>query len=576
MRQVMLGLVVVCLLLSASGDIWAQEGGAWGWGGNPVFGLGHNGNSSFLEEAEYIDVPYQAGSISDVHAMAGDYYVKSDGTVWQYGFYNEVCEYLPEPVMAYDETYGEVPLTDIVAVSAGGGHLLALASDGTVWTWGDNTYGQLGYSGTFPDRLARQVPNVVGIVEIAAGGSHCVALDDQAMRVWTWGCNSNGQLGIGSVDNNAHATPQYISLASQETTPEAIGAGVDHTLIVGADMKVYACGNNDAGQLGVWEPGVYGNCSTPTTVKYLDEFDEVQDWEGFLAVAGGNGFSVGIAECDATTAVYAWGISDDGQAGASGGVQEYPVQITILGGGAIVGVDQVVAGSAHAMARVGDVVWAWGWDGMGQLGAQAGGGSTEHAIQVLMDDVQWIASSCTSNSSRAIASNPIELSLTFDWNWSYCNTQYTTQDRHKSVLTVTVVSDPGGSGTYEVDVMETPWSNDSFSINSTGSIYVWNFVAGRRPAPDVAAYYDFIVHVRNTTARTQALVVQADLPERRVLADVTAEGDVTAMDKYYLNCYLNGYWTPYPSRCYDFDGDGVGDAADLLIINRILNGLSIP
>ena len=577
MRQILLGLVAVCLLLSAGGVVAAQEGGLWGWGSNPAFSLGHNGNSGFQEQEEFIDVPFQAGCMSDVSAMAGSCFVRSDGTVWRLGLYNEDCEYLPEQVMAYDDVYGEVALANIVAVSSAGVdsqfHWMALASNGEVWTWGDNQYGQLGYSGSFPDWLARRIPNMTGIVEIAAGGNHCVALDRVGMRIWTWGRNDCGQLGIGQSDESAHPTPQYITLAWDETTPTAIGAGVSHTLVVGANEKVYACGDNSNGRLGVWAPGLGGSCVALTTVKedYL-----LGDLEGVMAVAGGDGFSVAIVNSVQGTTVYAWGLSDEGQAGAGGGIQEYPVQISILGGGAILGVDQVVAGRRHAMARCGDIVWAWGWDGMGQLGAQAGGGSTDEAILVLLDDVQSIASGCSSDSSRAIAANPIVLSLTFDWDWAYCNTAVTTADRNKSVLTVSVVSDPGGSGTYEVDVMEAPTSNGSFGIESTASMWAWDFRSGRRPAPDVDAYYDFTVHVRNTTSHTQALVVQTGSLERRILADVDNDGSVTATDRFYLNRYLNGLSTPYTLRNYDFDGDGSVTACDLLAMNQVLNGINVP
>jgi hypothetical protein len=70
-------------------------------------------------------------------------------------------------------------------------------SDGTVWAWGGNSSGQLG-DGTFTDRVNPvQVSGLSGVVSIAAGEEHSVALKSNGV-VMTWGFNGSGQLGDGT------------------------------------------------------------------------------------------------------------------------------------------------------------------------------------------------------------------------------------------------------------------------------------------------------------------------------------------------------------------------------------------
>ena len=88
------------------------------------------------------------------------------------------------------------------AISAGWGR--------TLWSWGDNTYGQLG-DGT---RVAKRSPILIGseFTAVAAGGIHAVALKKDG-TVWAWGENSSGELGNGSNgsgSNNEHFRPKQV------------------------------------------------------------------------------------------------------------------------------------------------------------------------------------------------------------------------------------------------------------------------------------------------------------------------------------------------------------------------------
>jgi alpha-tubulin suppressor-like RCC1 family protein len=61
-------------------------------------------------------------------------------------------------------------LTDVVAIAAGSAHSLALKSDGTVWSWGGNTNGQLGNGTNIDSNIPVQVSDLTGVADIAASG----------------------------------------------------------------------------------------------------------------------------------------------------------------------------------------------------------------------------------------------------------------------------------------------------------------------------------------------------------------------------------------------------------------------
>jgi alpha-tubulin suppressor-like RCC1 family protein len=85
----------------------------------------------------------------------------------------------------------------VISAKNGSFYTMALKSDGTVWTWGDNTSGQLG-DGTLTTRINPiRVSALTGITAIDAGGYHTVALKSDG-AVWMWGNNASGELFDGT------------------------------------------------------------------------------------------------------------------------------------------------------------------------------------------------------------------------------------------------------------------------------------------------------------------------------------------------------------------------------------------
>ena len=134
-------------------------------------------------------------------------------------------------------------MTGVVALAAGQYYSLALKSDGTVWAWGFNTYGELG-DGTTTNRFSPvQVSGLTDVVAVAAGLSHGLALKSDG-TVWAWGPNSNGQLGDGTTTNRS--SPVRVSGL---TGVVAVAGGQYHSLALKYDGTVVAWGLNTFSQL---------------------------------------------------------------------------------------------------------------------------------------------------------------------------------------------------------------------------------------------------------------------------------------------------------------------------------------
>ena len=158
-------------------------------------------------------VPVGADQQSEgVVAIAPDVALKGDGTLWRVGTGHimtlaGVAAIDDGIVLKADGTVWDVRQNDLpggyewVQVSGLNGvvsvaghrrvwpndHSLALQSDGTVWAWGSNRWGQLGNGGSIFSKVPRTVRNLSGVVSVAAGGVHSHALEQDG-TVWYWGC----------------------------------------------------------------------------------------------------------------------------------------------------------------------------------------------------------------------------------------------------------------------------------------------------------------------------------------------------------------------------------------------------
>jgi len=256
-----------------------------------------------------------------------------DGTVfsWGYGAYGQLGPRVADTTLADNATphqvligSGGAPLSLITQVAAGGGTSYALTTNGRVYSWGDNTYGQLGrppanglYDSTPTLVNDATLQPLTNVKQIAAAGSNAYAVKNDG-TVWAWGYNGMGQLGKSPLDIPT-ATPPVAATLSSTFAVEILDAngnhlnvtkiapGLDHVLALLPNNTVVAWGFNEYGQLGNGDLAT-ANSFVPVTV------------------------------------------------------------VTALGGPALSGVTDIAAFGNSSLALVAGVWYGWGDNGFGQLG----------------------------------------------------------------------------------------------------------------------------------------------------------------------------------------------------------------
>ena len=375
-----------------------NDGSLWGWGANPI-----GDGTAKLKPAPVALTNVVSVATGLSHTLAA----RSDGTVWAWGS-NDAGQL----GLAVSTTYINTPtqvagLSNVIAVSAGARHSLALRSDGSVLAWGANANGQLG-SGTFVDRATPgQVQGLSGVASISAGGAHNLARRNDG-AVMAWGSGSSGQLGDGSsVDRSLPVVVNGLgSVAS-------ISAGGLHSLAALTNGTVMAWGSGFLGQLGnaaggtivptrsgtiadavavsageyhsiavrsggsalSWgsnAAGVLGDAVPPARLTP----QVVSGVNGVIAVAGGGQHGLALKS---DGRVSGWGYALFGQVGSVLSVStSTPEDISSLSN-----ITAIAAGYFHSLALRNDgTVWALGYNASGQLGNNATASSSV-AIQVM-------------------------------------------------------------------------------------------------------------------------------------------------------------------------------------------------
>ena len=295
----------------------------------------------------------------------------SDGNLYSWGFNNQgqlgngttTNSGLGKVIMPADGT-------KFTKISAGFNYSLAIGSDGNLYGWGDNSYGQLGIGNpsVSPNQQPIKVILPTGIpkfTQISAGDSHSLALGTDG-NLYSWGYNDHAQLGIGASDSDAHAAPSKVNLPTGVPKFTQISAGYKHSLALGTDGNLYSWGTNEKGQLGrsinEAEDGTPRKVNLPTGVSR------------FTQVIAGGEHSLALGS-DGN--LYSWGDNTSGQLGRNPSATKdgtprkvaMPTGITITQASA-----PGTLGGDFSLALGSDGnIYSWGWNGNQQLGRDASG-----------------------------------------------------------------------------------------------------------------------------------------------------------------------------------------------------------
>jgi hypothetical protein len=285
-----------------------------------------------------------------------------------------------------------------VQVAAGDKFTLGLTNEGTVYAWGDNTEGELGNGTTTSSLTPVQVKGVsgagflTGVTSIAAGYKHSMAVT--ASGLFAWGFNSNGQLGDGSTTTRLTPVqvkgPQGVGFLTEVTS---VSGGYFHS-IAATSSGLYSWGSNSDGQLGdgttvdswtptlialsgvtsvaaggyhslavtsgdlySWGTNFYGQLGVGTNTDSLTPI--LVPLSGVTSVAAGGWSSFAVT----ASGLFAWGDNEHGQLGdGTTGNRNAPAHIALDG---VLSVSTFFQNSA-ALTTSG--VYTWGWNRFGQLG----------------------------------------------------------------------------------------------------------------------------------------------------------------------------------------------------------------
>ncbi|GAA3995581.1 hypothetical protein GCM10022408_02630 [Hymenobacter fastidiosus] len=313
--------------------------------------------------------PYTQITLGQNHTAA----LRADGTLWAWGYNgysqlgngNNTGRTLPAQVAA---PVAALPGTRWSGVTSGSNHIMALRTDGTLWAWGYNGYNQLG-DGTKTTRVS---PVLVPVPAGAAAGTtwtqvssrefHTLALRSDG-TLWAWGYNVYGQLGDNTTTDRLSAVAVTTPAgAAAGTTWTQITTGRVHSLALRSDGTLWGWGYNAYGTVG---DGSSTTRLVPTAVITPAGAAAGTRW---TSISGGDNFSLALRS-DGT--LWAWGYNAYGQLGdASTTISRVPIAVITPGTvGAGTRWAQVTAGDDHTSALRSDgSLWAWGYNNYGQIG----------------------------------------------------------------------------------------------------------------------------------------------------------------------------------------------------------------
>lgn len=312
-----------------------DDGTLWAWGRNVLYQLGDGTDVNR-------NIPTQIGTANNwvyVHAgYSSSYGIKADGTLWAWGSngagklgVGNTNWVIPTPTQIGTAT-------NWLSVSDGWYHTIAVKTDGTLWAWGDNEYGQLG-DNTTVDKLTptqigtgtnwqsiatgiyhslaiktdgtlwfwgsrfniygtsnqNNIPTQIGTdtnwLKLAGGQHHCAAIKTDG-TLWTWGENSTGQLGDGTT--TYRTAPIQVGTATDWLE---VSTGTRYTIATKNNLSLWSWGYNYGGQLGLGTSGNTADVHIPTQVGISLDSNKiaaggyhvlVKNSDGFIRVTGGN------------------------------------------------------------------------------------------------------------------------------------------------------------------------------------------------------------------------------------------------------------------------------------------------
>jgi alpha-tubulin suppressor-like RCC1 family protein len=419
------------------------DGTLWTWGNNFSGGLGTNESSGLSRSSPiqvgtrtWTQIPDTSGNVA-AHVIA----IRSDGTLWGWG--RNTTGELGQITFATNRS-SPVQIgteTNWAYVAVGDINSMAIRSDGTLWSWGSNQFGQLGLN--LATTANRSSPVQVGTLadwRSVSLGNYTAFANRTDGTMWAWGRNTNGELGLGDIVNRS--SPVQIGTGTNwisgslsdghsillENTGYALTTGVgfgqftpsgfdtnfmvnrsspvqigtrlwssanasSYSLAIRTDGTLWAWGVQSSGQLGL---GDTVTRSSPVQIGTLNDWSKIYTNSDTSYAIKTNG------------TLWSWGNNSNGSLGlnlAETANRSSPVQVGTDTNWASLADGGSSASSLHILAiKTNGTLWSWGWNTAGQLGLNSVGINRSSPVQV-GTRADWVSTTVNSNGSMAIRSD---------------------------------------------------------------------------------------------------------------------------------------------------------------------------
>src|ERR1700722_8987360 len=241
-----------------SGYAIGSDSHLYAWGANSAGELG-DGTTTEVDAPVQVSLPTGVTAKAIAGGNSTAYAIGSNGKLYAWGDNND--GQLGNGTTIRSDTPVQVSLpTGVTPMAIAGGYHsgYAVGSDGKLYSWGENTYGELGDATTTSSDTPVQVSLPTGVTATAiAGGSNTGYAIGSDGKLYAWGFNGDGALGDGSTTgpdicdnvNPCSTAPGQVSLPAG-VTATAIAGGLQDGYAIGSDGKLYAWGDNSFGELG--------------------------------------------------------------------------------------------------------------------------------------------------------------------------------------------------------------------------------------------------------------------------------------------------------------------------------------
>ena len=344
-----------------------ENGKLFAWGDNSY---GQLGNGTSLDTNVPVAVstagfPADTSFVSVAANSDTSFALSSVGKL--YGWGNNANGQLGDGTTVNRQTPVEVAVSGVVftRIAVAYNHALAIADDGTVYSWGKNTSGQLG-DGSYINQLVPVLIDTSGIagskifISVAAGNSFSLGVTEDGI-LYSWGENSfTNKLGDGSGVNQS--SPVLVSTSNIASGAKfvSVAAGSEHALALATDGSLYGWGSNWQGMIG-------DGTRTSRPIPVLVPTGVPMSGDSVVAISAGSYHSIALT---AGGDVFTWGSGGSGSlgnGGRSGANTPTAVITSNLPEGAVF--YSIAAGSNNSLAITSNgELYSWGYNGDGQLG----------------------------------------------------------------------------------------------------------------------------------------------------------------------------------------------------------------